>query len=109
METIQTVSLLELLTLNEKNVFINGNTGVGKSLIVKNFLSSLPEEFISINTIFSAQTSASNLQSVFLDKYVNRGKCFYPQSAKKMVFYIDDINMPKLDTYGAQPVNELLR
>jgi len=25
----------------------------------------------------------------------------YPQSAKKMMFYIDDINMPKYDIYMA--------
>jgi dynein heavy chain len=61
---------------------------------------------------FSAQTSTKNLLDVYLDKdkfTKKRRTEIGPLGGKRMVFFVDDINMPALEKYGAQPPNELLR
>lgn len=68
------------------------------------------QKFISYNFGYSAQTIPSNLKDIFEGKLEKKRKTLLgPPSGKKMFFFIDDINMPVLETYGAQPVNELLR
>lgn len=61
---------------------------------------------------FSAQTSTKNILDVFMDKdkfTKKRRNEMGPIGNKKMVMFVDDINMPALEKYGAQPPNELLR
>lgn len=110
-ETARYKFLLRTLNTSNHNVLLMGETGVGKSVIVKNYLKNLQSEggFMSTANNFSAQTSSKNIKDLYSAKLGNRGKNLGPPSGKKMIFFFDDINMPKLDLYGAQPPNEFIR
>lgn len=86
---------------------------MGKSVIVADFLSQMELDKYAYTVMnFSAQTSTKNLLDVYLDKdkfTKKRRTEIGPLGGKRMVFFVDDINMPALERYGAQPPNELLR
>jgi dynein heavy chain, axonemal len=60
--------------------------------------------------IFSAQTSSLMTQNSIEGKLtkLSRGE-IGPLPGRKMIICIDDINMPSVEEYGAQPPIELLR
>lgn len=64
-----------MLLKNEIPFLFVGPTGTGKSVIVHDYLTSLPKENFLTNIInFSAQTGANSTQSIIiskLDKYNN--------------------------------------
>jgi len=114
-DTVRVKSVLGALASGGYHVLLSGNSGVGKTVIIQDFLHSLAanpatEHFVSASAIFSAQTTSRNLQDFMEDKLEKRRKNLLgPISGKKMIFYIDDLNMPMLEQYGAQPPIELLR
>lgn len=90
---------------------MTGPTGTGKTLNVENSLSALdPTKFMSMSITFSAQTTVSSVQDN-VDGKLCRKKfgVFGPEGQKKMIFFIDDFNMPKKEFYGAQPPIEIIR
>ncbi|KNE63057.1 hypothetical protein AMAG_08223 [Allomyces macrogynus ATCC 38327] len=111
MDTIRHDYLLDLLLHNECPVLCTGPTGTGKSVaITEKIMKGMAENFSPIVVNFSARTSANQSQDLLDSKVEKRRKGVYgPPLGKKLVIFIDDLNMPQMEVTGAQPPIELLR
>ena len=103
--------LLDTLVRNQKNVLMTGPTGTGKTVnILGHLQNGLPEKYIPITISFSAQTSANQTQDLIDSKCEKRRKgVFGPSAGKEFIIFVDDVNMPMKEEYGAQPPIEILR
>ena len=110
-DTIRNKILIRRLLSFDKQVLCVGPTGTSKSVVIADTLqTNLPENFTTFSIGFSAKTSSNQTQDLIDSKLDKRRKgVFGPPLGKKMVFFIDDMNMPALETYGAQPPIELIR
>ena len=109
-DTVKYNFLSDLLLENKRSVLLAGETGVGKSVIVHDYLNQENENRVSTFVNFSAKTTSKNLQDLFETKLEKKRKTLLgPPSGKTMIFFIDDVNMPQLDRFGSQPPCELLR
>ncbi|XP_046961667.1 dynein axonemal heavy chain 12 [Vanessa cardui] len=111
LETEKYLFLLKLHTKFSKPLLLIGPTGTGKSFYVQNFLMSVDlEKFTPGFITFTTTTSANQTQDLVLSKLVKRRKNNYgPTKGKQAIIFIDDMNMPAKEVYGAQPAIELLR
>lgn len=92
----------KLIDKNSQILFI-GESGVGKTVLVEGVLTGLDALVMSFVINFSAGSSSEGLQSMIESYYDRRAKNkFMPKNSKtKAVCFIDDLNMPKKDTYGS--------
>ena len=98
--------------LNRMAILLCGPTGTGKTVYINNHcLHGLStDKFNVISLGFSAQTSAMQTQDIIESKLDKRRKgVFGPPIGKTVITFVDDLNMPTKETYGAQPPIEILR
>lgn len=98
--------ILQLHTYRKKPVLYVGVAGTGKTTIVKDFLADLTsknEDFISQAINNNNYTSSFALQQIIMSTLDKRsGRTYGPPGNKKCVYFIDDLNMPYVDTYDTQ-------
>ncbi|TRY65354.1 hypothetical protein DNTS_005929 [Danionella cerebrum] len=111
-DTVRYGYLMEKLLSVSRSVLFTGITGVGKSVVARALLNGVQEKagYVPVYINFSAQTSSARTQEIIESKLEKKRKNLLgaPRN-KKIVVFVDDLNMPKLDTYGSQPPIELLR
>jgi dynein heavy chain len=111
-DTVRNQFLIRVLIERGHNVLFSGPTGTAKTasiqgMLLNGFSSDL---YSTVAFAFSAQTTANQTQDVVDGKLDKRKKgTFGPPHGKKMLVFIDDLNMPFKETYGAQPPIEILR
>eukprot|EP01038_Epipyxis_sp_PR26KG_P008094 gene8094-10963_t len=110
-DTIRNEWLIEKLLRKGYHVICTGDTGTGKSVSIKNkLLKGMPSNFNSMSLNFSAQTSANQTQDLIDSKLDKRRKgVIGPPLGMIMIVFVDDLNMPAKEEYGAQPPIEILR
>ncbi|ESS67196.1 hypothetical protein TCDM_04102 [Trypanosoma cruzi Dm28c] len=103
--------LMSLLVDNAKSVMLIGTAGTGKTNLIMSKLRSLDHEHVLFRVIsFNARTSSSGLQAVMEQSLEKRsGRTYGPFNRKKLVFFLDDMNMPAPDKYGTQEAIALLQ
>ncbi|XP_038058161.1 dynein heavy chain 6, axonemal-like isoform X2 [Patiria miniata] len=112
MDTVRFGYLMEKLLSVNRSVLFTGTTGVGKSVIARGLLDGISEKvnYVPVYINFSAQTTSIRTQEIIEGKLEKKRKTILGAPAgKRIIIFVDDLNMPKLDTYGSQPPIELLR
>ncbi|XP_053308775.1 dynein axonemal heavy chain 9 [Spea bombifrons] len=110
-ETIRVRYFMDKLLENRRPIMLVGNAGTGKSVLVGDKLSSLdPDEYMIKNVPFNYYTTSAMLQAI-LEKPLEKksGRNYGPPGTKKLIYFIDDMNMPEVDTYGTVQPHTLIR
>eukprot|EP00644_Phytophthora_capsici_P004659 jgi/Phyca11/7444/fgenesh1_pm.PHYCAscaffold_19_\ len=128
-DSVRFTFLLRTLTAAKRPAYVTGVTGTGKTVIVQDLLQELTSgpivsseggegeapsapasNFMTILINFSAQTSSLVTQLTIENKLEKKRKNLLgPVAGKRMIIFVDDVNLPAVEEYGAQAPIELLR
>uniref|UniRef100_A0A3Q3L381 Dynein axonemal heavy chain 11 n=1 Tax=Labrus bergylta TaxID=56723 RepID=A0A3Q3L381_9LABR len=109
-ETICLTYFIDLLLQRGKPIMLVGNAGVGKTILVSDKVAKLKEDYMVAKVPFNYYTTSAMLQRV-LEKPLEKkaGRKFAPPTAKRLIYFIDDLNMPEVDVYGTVQPHTLIR
>ncbi|XP_037532275.1 dynein heavy chain 11, axonemal [Nematolebias whitei] len=109
-ETVRLWYFMNLLLEKRQPVMLVGNAGVGKTALIRNKLDTLPDSYTVSNVPFNYYTTSLMLQENLEQPLEKRaGRSYFPAGNKKLVYFIDDMNIPAVDSYGTVQPHALIR
>ncbi|EAA13034.3 AGAP011441-PA [Anopheles gambiae str. PEST] len=112
LDSVRYMHILDIHVKNKRPLLLVGPTGTGKTYYIQNYMMSKMEQekFLPTFITFTTQISANQTQDLIISKLVKKKRGIYgPPAGKTCVLFIDDMNMPVKEVYGAQPPIELMR
>ena len=110
MDTTRLTFLADDLSSRSKPVMLVGTAGSAKTTIFQDKLLKLPEEVMYFNVNLNSFTNSGSLQPILEQPLEKKtGTMFAPPGTKKLIYFIDDMNMPAPDKYNTQSAIALLR
>jgi len=109
-ETTRLRFFIDLLVEKGRPIMLVGGAGTGKTVLMNDKLNALSDAWVVVNAPFNFYTTAEMLQSV-LEKPLEKkaGRNYGPPGAKRLIYFIDDMNMPEVDEYGTVQPHTILR
>ncbi|CAH2295752.1 dynein heavy chain 10, axonemal [Pelobates cultripes] len=110
-DTTRTTWLLEQMVKIKRPVVLVGESGTSKTATTLNLLKNLNRDNTMLLTInFSSRTTSMDIQRNLEANVEKRTKdTFGPPMGKRLLVFMDDLNMPKVDEYGTQQPIALLK
>ncbi|NWW98330.1 DYH17 protein, partial [Caloenas nicobarica] len=110
-ETTRVRYFMDLLMEKRRPVMLVGNAGTGKSVMMRDKLEALSTDEYFVQFVpFNFYTTSAMLQAV-LEKPLEKksGRNYGPPGTRRLIYFIDDMNMPEVDKYGTVAPHTLIR
>ncbi|KAL3657725.1 hypothetical protein V7S43_017298 [Phytophthora oleae] len=110
LESTRLHSIIDLLLRRRNPAILVGSSGSGKSSLVHEHLKGLEDDvtfaYVSLHHYMDARELQLRLEQC-LDK--RSGRVYGPLYNRKLIYFLDDLNMPFVEEFGTQTALALLR
>ena len=111
-DTVRLSFLVDLLAKKHRHVMLCGTAGTGKTSILQEYLRNLDKDadkMLSTTVNLSYYTDSAKLQGEF-ELAIDRrsGRKHGPPQGHHLALFLDDVNLPYVETYGTQNAIALL-
>ena len=101
--------IMQSLSSRGRHSLLVGGAGTGKTALVTAMLEKVDDDMLTCNINMSYYTDSAALQ-VELENPIEKrsGRIYGPPPGKKLMYFVDDLNLPYIEEYGTQNSHSLL-
>ncbi|CAF4829118.1 unnamed protein product [Rotaria sp. Silwood1] len=109
-DTIRLEWLIKSMVAIHQPVLFVGDTGSSKTATILSYIRNFNSQYTNLILNFSSRTKSIDVQRSIETQLEKRSKDTYgPTVGTKLIVFLDDISMPKIDQYGTQQAIALLK